>query len=137
MQTYQLTEDIRVYTIAAASFPEGVKTAHEKLHALIPFSPERKYFGISRMNETGGISYWAAAEERVPGELAGHGLPEFIIQSGSFRYIDIPDFMQQLPAIGKAFEQLLKDPALDPQGYCLEWYRSMQECRCMVPLLQN
>ena len=51
----------------AKSFPEGILEAHQTLHALVPYSQNRKYFGISRP-ENGNIVYKAAAEELIEGE---------------------------------------------------------------------
>ncbi|MDB5155686.1 MAG: putative transcription activator [Mucilaginibacter sp.] len=53
--------------IAASSFPDGVMAAHQQLHALIIYSDDRKYFGLSR-SENGQIIYKAAAEELKNGE---------------------------------------------------------------------
>ena len=66
METITLNNDIKVFYITAKSFPDGVLDAHNKLHALVPFSTDRKYFGISRP-ENGTIYYKAAAEEINPG----------------------------------------------------------------------
>jgi hypothetical protein len=32
------------------------------------------------------------------------------------------------------FHELLKQPDIDPTGYCLEIYEGMANVRCMVPL---
>lgn len=62
METIMLNSDIKVMYITAASFPEGIIDAHQALHARVPFSASRKYFGISRP-EKEHIVYKAAAEE--------------------------------------------------------------------------
>ncbi|MEO6638588.1 MAG: hypothetical protein ABIN25_09935 [Ginsengibacter sp.] len=54
-------------TVIADSFPEGIMAAHKKLHSLVPFSTQRKYFGLSRP-ENGTIMYKASAEEMEEGE---------------------------------------------------------------------
>jgi hypothetical protein len=37
METIKLENDITVMYVTAASFPDGVLAAHQKLHSLIPF----------------------------------------------------------------------------------------------------
>lgn len=134
MKTLNIDTDIQTFYVPATSFPEGVKEAHETLHALIPFSTERKYFGISRGGRDGKIQYFAAATELIPDDLKKNDLPEFLIKKGRYSYIDIDDFMQKISLIGETFTELLKHPDLDPNGYCLEWYLSDKVCRCLVKL---
>jgi len=67
METLLLDKDIKVFYITAKSFPDGISEAHQKLHSLIPFSKNRKYFGLSPPeNEHGTIIYRAADEELTP-----------------------------------------------------------------------
>src|SRR5438128_1498895 len=77
MDITTLDNDITAYCMKASSFPEGVRQAHESLHALIPFDKNRKYFGISYPLD-GQINYWAAAAELNAGELSRHGLDTFV-----------------------------------------------------------
>ncbi|MFA6150244.1 MAG: hypothetical protein WC716_02910 [Chitinophagaceae bacterium] len=134
MEQLTLNEDIKVYCETASSFPDGVKSAHEKLHSLIEFSTERKYFGLSRPNENGVIMYKAAAEELKLGELSTHALEEIIIQKGNYQCIVVHHYMKDIPAIGLAFQELIALPDIDPQGYCIEWYINDEDVRCMVRL---
>lgn len=132
MNIYKLEKDNHVFCKTAASFPDGVKEAHESLHRLISFSPERKYFGLSWMNEAGDIIYKAAAEELIPGELSKHQLEPFTIRKGDYIYIDVKNFMQDIPAIGQAFNELKSDKRIDPEGVALEWYHNEADVRCMI-----
>lgn len=61
METVIIEKDIQIVCLTAKSFPEGIQDAHQQLHAIIPFSKERRYFGLSRP-ENGIIVYKAAAE---------------------------------------------------------------------------
>ena len=134
MNIYKLEKDIHVFCKTAVSFPDGVKEAHESLHRLISFSPERKYFGLSWMNEAGDIIYKAAAEELIPGELSKHQLEPFTLRKGDYIYIDVKNFMQDIPAIGQAFNELKSDKRIDPEGVALEWYLNEADVRCMIRL---
>jgi hypothetical protein len=135
MKTIVLDKDIKVLYQQATSFPEGVQVAHEKLHSLFPFSTQRRYFGLSRP-ENGMIVYKAAVEEIQEGEAEKFHLPTMIIKKGNYIFQVIEDFMKDIPAIGKTFQQLLAHPEIDPEGYCVEWYFNMKDVQCMVRLKQ-
>ncbi len=135
MNTLQLDKDIVVFCLKADSFPDGVLQAHQQLHSLIAYNPQRDYFGISHPDKTGKIIYKAAAEELVKGELQKHHLEEKIIPPGKYIYIDINNFMKNIPLIGKAFEELLKDKRIDKNGFCIEWYITQENCRCMIKII--
>jgi hypothetical protein len=133
MEKFTLANDIKVFCITATSFPDGIMAAHEKLHSLVPFSSDRRYFGISRP-EKDEIIYKVAAEEKGKGEAEKFNCEPFVIKSGEYICLTVKDYMKDLPAIGKAFQQLLANPDLDPNGYCLEWYLNDKDVRCMVRL---
>jgi hypothetical protein len=134
METIQLDNDIKVIYVQASSFPDGIMPAHQKLHSKIPFSTERRYFGISRP-EDGVISYKAGAEE-LPGEAKKFGLDSLTLPKGEYACISITDYMKNLQAIGQAFDELTELPNIDPQGYCVEWYLSDKDVKCMVRLVK-
>lgn len=133
METTTVDKDIKVFYISATSFPDGIKQAHEKLHSLIPFSKDRKYFGISRP-ENGIIIYRAGAEELNDREAERLNLDTLILKKGNYISLTINNYMKDIPAIGEAFKQLLSNPDIDPQGYCVEWYLSDKDVKCMVRL---
>jgi hypothetical protein len=133
METLHIDNDIKVLYIQATSFPDGILAAHQKLHGVIPFSTERKYYGISRP-ENGEISYKAGAEELNPGEAEQFKLDTLILKKGNYACIDVHDYMKDLQAIGQAFTQLTDLPNIDPQGYCVEWYLSDKDVKCMIRL---
>jgi hypothetical protein len=120
MENYVLENDITVFCITATSFPAGVMAAHKELHSLVPFSTERKYFGISRANEKGEIIYKSAAEELNKGELEKHDLEKIVLKKGNYLSVEIHDFMKDIPAIGKTFQEMIAHPGIDPQGWCVE-----------------
>ena len=130
-----LESDIPVICIVADSFPDGVMDAHKKLHSRIPFSPDRRYFSLSWHKEGGGLHYQAAAEILDPKEADIEDGVSFAIRKGKYSSIIIHDFMNNIPAIAEAFDQLLKNENMDPNGYGLEWYLSREDVRCMVPLI--
>jgi predicted transcriptional regulator YdeE len=135
METIKLDNDITVMYVNAASFPDGVLSAHQKLHSLIPFSTERKYFGLSRPEGGDGeIVYKAAAEVLESDEAKKLNLETIMIKKGNYISATLHDYMKDLPAIGAAFQQMIVRPDIDPEGYCIEWYLSDKDVQCMVRL---
>lgn len=121
----------------ATSFPNGVMAAHKKIQELVTNPKERQFFGLSRPNKDGTIMYKACAEEQSDGEAVKLGLEPFTIKAGNFASSYVTDFMKNHDDIGKAFQELLKNPKIDPEGYCLEMYTGPEakDMRCLVPLL--
>jgi hypothetical protein len=136
METITLDHDIRVLYINAETFPAGVLAAHEQLHARIPPTSERRYFGLSRPEGNGNIIYKAAVESLHENENQTFQLDSMIIKKGRYTSIDVEDFMKQPERIGIAFQQLLEHPKLDPQGYCVECYLNDNDVRCMIRLAE-
>jgi hypothetical protein len=134
MEKYFLESDMNVFYVQADSFPDGIKPAFEKLHSLLGTMTNRKFLGISYAEKPGKIIYRAAVEEEYPGEGTALGCESFTINKGEYISTYIPDFMKDIPGIGKAFEQMLKYPNVDPKGYCLEIYEGKANVRCLVPL---
>jgi hypothetical protein len=135
IEIFELEKDIKVFYVTATSFPAGIKEATDKLHSLFPFSQERNIFGLSRPENGGGIVYRAAAEELEPGEAEKLNSETLIIKKGKYNSIKVVDFRKDFMAIDRAFKELLKQPNLDPEGYCVEWYSSNEKSvKCMIRL---
>ncbi|SFD49014.1 hypothetical protein SAMN05518672_102155 [Chitinophaga sp. CF118] len=132
MENFILKDDINVMCVTADSFPAGILPAFEKLHSLVPDYSTRKQFGISRPDKSRKIIYKAGVEELSGGEAERLHLEKFVLKKGNYISIDIIDFMKDVPAIGKTFEQLLADPRIDPEGACVEWYLNEKDVKCMV-----
>lgn len=131
METRKIEEDIVVFYVEATSFPDGVLAAHQKLHSMIPFTTERKFFGISRP-EDGAIRYKAGVEELSADEGASYGCKTLVLKGGNYYNITITGFMKNISAIGEAFQQILQQPDIDQNGYCIEWYYNDNDVHCMV-----
>jgi len=137
MEEIQVEKDIPVVMVKADSFPDGVMEAHRKLHSLVPYSASRRYFGISWPDRNGNIQYYAGVETLNSEDAHISGNEPFIILQGPYACLTIHDYMKDLQGIGNAFTTLLELEDLDQNGYCLEWYVSDKEVRCMVPLLRE
>lgn len=131
MDTMKFEQDTTVFFIQAVSFPDGVLAAHQQLHRITPKVDSRKCFGVSRP-EDHVISYKAAAEQISDGESSSLGLKTLVLKKGDYYCVTIHDFMKNLPAIGETFQQILQQPGIDPEGYCVEWYYTDNDVHCMV-----
>ncbi len=134
MESYFLENDIRVCCVTADFTPDAILTAHQKLHAVIPYTKERRYFGISRPNKDGVIQYEAAAEELVQAEGVKLGLNTAVLKKGNYICIVIKNYLNDLSEIGCTFSTLLQHTDIDPEGYCVEWYINDNDVQCMVRL---
>lgn len=134
MELFHITENIEVVFLKASDFPNDVPATYEQLHALIPNTPNRRYFGISHPDKTGTIQYKAAAEILPSDDFTNTELQRFTIEKGMFSSIYIVNHFQDSNCIGAAFQELLKQPQLDPNGYCLEVYKNYTDLdvHCMV-----
>jgi hypothetical protein len=134
MEIIKIEKDIKIFCVTAKSYPDGIMEAHQKLHSLVPFSYERKYFGLSRPENNDGIVYKAATEETVEGEAKKYNCETLIIKKGNYISIVISNYRKDLQSIGIAFQKLLLQPNIDHQGYCIEWYLSEDKVNCLVSL---
>lgn len=135
METIKIDKDIKIFYVTARSFPDGILDAHNELHTLVPFSVGRKYFGLSRPENNGEIVYKAATEETFTGESEKYKCETLVIKRGKYVSLAVKDFRKDPLSISKAFQELLRQPNIDPQGYCVEWYSNNEEVvHCMIRL---
>ncbi len=137
MESIFLEQDVKVFYVAATSFPDGIQEAYQKLHSLIGSPAGRRFFGISYPETPSKIIYKAAVEERYSGEGEQLGCESFVIKKGHYISIYIKDFMKDIPKIGQSFQELLTDHRIDPNGRCVEEYINDKDVRCMVRLKDN
>ena len=78
--------------------------------------------------------YLAATETDPAEDSEALDCDVFFIKKGKYLSRLIHNFRDDIPAIGRTFQQLLDDPRIDPDGYCLEWYLGENDVRCMVRL---
>jgi predicted transcriptional regulator YdeE len=135
MDKFTLEQDIVVCAVKAKSFPDGIMAAFGELSAKLPDPHSRgSFYGLSRPEDGEPVVYYAAAAEKEDGEAEQLGMKRIVIKKGEYIYRDISDYMQDLPAIGKTFMEMIHEPGLDPNGYCVELYTSQKDVRCMVRL---
>lgn len=129
-QTYNVDKDINVICFKADTFPEGIQGAYDRLFSQ-PGMSGRKIYGLSRM-EDDKIIYYAGAEELPADECKNTGDAVIKIPKGTYTGTIINDFMDNIPEIGKAFEEILALNQYSDDGYCVEWYFNEKDVQCMV-----
>ena len=133
MKKYFLNKDVKVFYVTAKSFPEGIPEAHEKLHTLVPYSNNRRYYGIS-YPINGVIVYKAAAEELHDGEAEKFKCETFVLKSGNYISEIVTDYANDLQRVNKIFDEFIHRPDIDPNGCCVERYVNEKDVQCMVRL---
>jgi hypothetical protein len=134
MTNYHFDTDFKVYCLTASSFPAGLKEVYDKLHATYPPGNGRSYFGLSWPDGEGSLVYKAAVKLNEADGLPPSDYEPFIIKKGVYLSEDIPKFMEDVQSIGKLFQKMIKEPGIDPNGYCLEMHLNPTDVRCMVKL---
>lgn len=133
MKIIHLPTDLSVCCLQANSFPQGVTQTYDALIRKLPPAGRSRY-GISKPEGKQGEIVYRAATTRLSDE-EDNGLEHFTIRKGPFLTMIVKDWREgDGRKVRDAFDQLLSDPRLDRQGYCLEEYVSDRLMRCMVPL---
>ncbi len=135
MEKHTVKDDIHLICARATSFPDGITEAFQKLEQTDASIAKRKRYGISHGSDR-GIIYWAAVEEAFKGEAYTFGLEQYTIKKGVYSAKLLMNIKGKEELIGKAFDQLLKHPKLDPMGECIEQYTHENEVVCMVRTLE-
>lgn len=134
MEIVQLRNSIHLIGIQADAFPQGVAQAHEQLKASVTAENERSIYGISHPLQNGSIKYLAAASRLSHDQGIESGFETFTIRKGAFLTLILKGWKENTSQIQEAFRQLIADPRIEKNGYCLEEYISETTLRCMVPL---
>jgi hypothetical protein len=134
MEKCKIEQDIKLFYVQADSFPLGVGGAFKKLNELIGHNKSRLLYGISFPDGLGNLVYRAAVEEIFPGEAEKAGCPIFVVRKGDYISAYLSDWKKDESIIGRTFHELLRDPHIDKQGYCLEIYPNEKDVQCLVPL---
>jgi hypothetical protein len=133
METDTLKEDVHLICVRAIYFPDGITEAFQKLEQVNTSISNRTFYGISHGGKN-GILYWAAVEEKYKGEAAALGLESYVIRKGVYATQTVKNIRGNEEQMVKVFNTLLKNPGLDPEGECIEWYKNEDEVSCMVRL---
>lgn len=138
MEPYHLDHDIRLCCVRAKSFPDGVMAAFQQIMQIFPDQQgDRRLFGVSWPDGKGSMVYKAAVEEKHRGEAEKLGLETYLLKSGEYLSTVVHNFMNDIPSIGKAFNNLVEAPGVHPNTVGVEEYISNTDVRCMVPMFME
>ena len=134
MEKYLVDRDVTVFCVQVESFPLGIMDAYQKLHALLPTSELRNFYGVSNVNSKKVIIYKAAVEELYEREAQKYSCETYTIRMGEYIGMGITDFRKTPQSISKAFEKVLANPNINPHGACIEQYLNDTDVKCIVRL---
>jgi hypothetical protein len=132
MEIYNLEEDMKIFCVAAKSFPYEIKQAFGTLINMLPTIEDRTFFGIAYQNNEGEMIYKAAVLELFDGEGEELGCEHFTIRKGEYLSERLKNWKTDEGMIGMTFRKLANSN-YDTTFPCVEWYQGA-DVTCMVRL---
>lgn len=136
MEKYLIQDDITVFGVQVPNFPVGVGAAFEKLVQTLPGGLNRPYFGICSVQD-GKLLYYATTAETFPGEAALYNYEIRNVEKGEYMMEPIKDWKDKTDCIKDVFTRLVKQPDVDLEKPCVEWYKNDDEMLCMLRTKSN
>lgn len=115
-------KDMQVVFVEASSFPEGIQDAFDKLELRVRNIKKVSYFGISNPEQGRGIVYRAAAATLPAIDTHENNLQSLTIKGGEYYSVRLEDVKASPQTLSEAFEKILSQPHIDPEGHCIEVY---------------
>ncbi|RYY57946.1 MAG: hypothetical protein EOO09_00720 [Chitinophagaceae bacterium] len=134
MEIITLSKTLNVFGKQVTSFPDGIQDAYDSLVNKLPGGFEgRPYYGLSYMAE-GKVMYYATALETLDGEAELYGETRFSIPEGSYLAITIMQWHDKTDTVADQFHQISRDPRVEHDTWCVEWYKNDEELVCMMKI---
>lgn len=123
---------LRLITVKAPSFPEGISAAWEEIESKRTIKG-RKSYGLIYSTESGmeyhaGLVSDGELEERVT------GLPVIEVTGGPCARIKLENWNEKKDQIGPAFAQMAAEHEVDASRPAMEFYRSFSELHLLLPV---
>ncbi len=134
METLTIATDLQVFGTLVNSFPLGVDEAFAQLMEMVPDAEKRSCYGISSMNENGGVLYFAAIEEQEPGEAEKYKCERRIVSKGGYLAVTVLDWLQKTHCIKDVFHDMMQDERFAHDTPCVEWYKNAREMVCLLQI---
>ena len=115
-------KDMQVIFVKAASFPDGIQAAFDVLESKVHDIKRVSYFGISNPEQGRGIVYRAAAATLPAIDARENDLGTMTIKGGEYYSIRLDEAGDDPKVITEAFDKILSQPGIDPDGACIEVY---------------
>jgi len=132
MERIVLDHDIRLMTVRADSFPDGIQNAFGELQRRLPAGDRRMPYGVSKPEKDGTIVYRAGVASEGSNEAGAGTFETVVLRKGTYAAETVADWPSKVHTLSEVFARLLKHPHLDPATPCIEMYRSRTELVCMV-----
>jgi len=127
-------KDMKVVYVEAKSFPDGIEDAFDTLKEKIGNIKRVSYFGISNPEAGKGIVYRAAAATMPEVDADLLGLGKLTVKGGDYYSVKLADISKDISQISKAFDLILSQQDIDPDGMCIEVYDhfNFNKVECIV-----
>ncbi|MBI2029626.1 GyrI-like domain-containing protein [Candidatus Gottesmanbacteria bacterium] len=124
---------IKVMYAKSESGISGSRVAFDKLEAKLSSLKGRKFYDLI-FGVPPNEKYWACVG-LVPGDDPDNlGFNTYTIPGGKYIQEKVKDWHTDITAIGKTFQKLVSLHTPDPSRPNIEFYRSMKEVLCRVPI---
>ena len=133
MEIYNQPADLVVTGNEVTTFPLGIKEAFGLL--MNTFGTDRAYYGISWMDESDHVKYYAMAAESFPGEGKMHHFESLTIEKGDYVSEAVHNWLQNTDCIKDVFHRLMGNDKPGKNRPCIEWYQSDEDMLCMIKAL--
>src|SRR6476661_6153479 len=133
MEIYEQIEDIVVIGTEVTTFPGGIKEAFEIL--MNTLGSDRAYYGISWMDDSDHVKYYAMAREAFPGEGKLHHFECHTIEKGKYQTEALHGWSDKTDSIKDIFHHLMGNDRPNKERPCIEWYQSNEDMICMIRAL--
>lgn len=127
---YNQPSDVPVFGIHVRTFPDGVKESFDILYE--NFGAQRDYYGLSWMDESSKVVYYAMARELDQSEGVKEKYERMTIAKGQYTAVVVENWMSKTDSIKDIFHELIGNNKPDRHQPCIEWYQSDDVMLCMV-----
>ena len=134
MDTYTLSQDVKVFGTPVETFPQGIGAAFGAIMQKLPDGEKRSYYGLSTVDTTGKVLYCATAEEKSGGEAKKYGYKRYTIKNGSYLCVTVHDWHSKTDLIKDVFHNMMQDKRANNTKPCVEWYKNNEEMICMIQM---
>ncbi|RYE18518.1 MAG: hypothetical protein EOP45_14025, partial [Sphingobacteriaceae bacterium] len=128
MNLYKQTENFNLIGVEVKTFPKGIKEAFDGLVRTL--GSERAYYGVSWMDESDTVKYYALAREIFTDEGMQHNYELLTIEKGIYQTETVNDWISKTDCIKDVFHTLMATNKPDKNYPCIEWYKSNMEMLC-------
>ena len=137
METIKISENIPLRCFTVDTFPNGISQAFDRLMNDFPMDKDRRYYGISWMDENHKVIYKVASNVLNEKDSAKEGYDSHVLLSGNYIAETLLKWMEQLPKIGETFGRMMEVPGFDKTSPCVEWYIDDEKMICLARLKEE